>query len=173
MIVVLVFFQKSCLLTVLSIINGELHWKTADLAWVGDFWKTLIDGCALYIFSALSCVGSLIIYPLGITLEKLVGAHSYGFGYGLGWGAAFFFLAAAICMCLDDVVRGISKGFCCCRKSRGRLQRMTPRSRVVIATNQPNQQSYPGNQPQTEREYLYLQTSRSNPPRIGKDGRGS
>ena len=64
-------------------------------------------------------MGSLIIYPLGISLEKLIGAHSYGFGYGLGWGAAFFFFAAAMCMCLDDVISGLSRGFCCCRKKDG------------------------------------------------------
>ena len=73
---------------------------------------------ALFPFAALSCVGSLLIYPLGITIENEIGHHTYGYGYGLGWGAAFFNLAAAICMCLDDVVRAVTKGFCCCRKKQ-------------------------------------------------------
>ncbi len=47
----------------------------------------------MFCLAALSCVGSLLIYPLGITVEGRIKLHSYGFGYGLGWGAAFFYCA--------------------------------------------------------------------------------
>ena len=42
----IVFFQKSGVLIVLPVFNGELHWKTADLSGsTRDYWKNLtLDG---------------------------------------------------------------------------------------------------------------------------------
>jgi hypothetical protein len=48
---------------------------------------------------------ALVIYPAGIEMDSSIESHYYGSGYGLGWGSAFFFLCAALCMSLDDLVR--------------------------------------------------------------------
>ena len=63
----------------------------------------------------MSMMVALVVYPAAIELERKVSQHSYGVGFGLGWGAVFFFLLAALCMCLDDVVRTVAK--CCCPPS--------------------------------------------------------
>ena len=60
----------------------------------------------------------MITYPVALSMEKTLVEFSYGVGYRLGWGASFFFFAAAMCMCLDDLVRTLAKGPCpCCRKT--------------------------------------------------------
>lgn len=71
-------------------------------------------------FSAISTGAALIIYPVAMESNNSSSAHQYGPGYGLGWGSAFFFLAAAFCMSLDDLVRESSKAKICrlCFKSR-------------------------------------------------------
>lgn len=72
------------------------------------------------LFSAISTGAALIIYPVAMESNNSSSAHQYGPGYGLGWGSAFFFLAAAFCMSLDDLVRESSKAKICrlCFKSR-------------------------------------------------------
>ena len=70
--------------------------------------------------SALSTAAALVIYPVAIELERRMAVHTYGVGFGLGWGASFFFLAAALCMSLDDVVRTLAR-VCCPSEDRDRV----------------------------------------------------
>lgn len=74
-----------------------------------------------FLISAISAGAALIIYPIYIETDNKIGSHTYGSGYGLGWGGAFFFLTAALCMSLDELVRESSKAKCCklCFKPRG------------------------------------------------------
>ena len=62
---------------------------------------------------ALSATIALLIFPVAIEMDQSISTHRYGLGYGLGWGGAFFFLAAAVCMSLDDLVRESSRAKCC------------------------------------------------------------
>ena len=63
--------------------------------------------------SALLIAFSLVIYPLAIEINwRMSAEHTYGVGFGLGWGASLFFLSAALCMSIDDVMRTLAK--CCC-----------------------------------------------------------
>ena len=61
----------------------------------------------------MSTGAALVIYPAGIEMDSSIESHYYGSGYGLGWGSAFFFLCAALCMSLDDLVRESAKAKCC------------------------------------------------------------
>lgn len=74
----------------------------------------------IFLVCAISTGAALIIYPVAMESNNSSSAHQYGPGYGLGWGSAFFFLAAAFCMSLDDLVRESSKAKICrlCFKSR-------------------------------------------------------
>ncbi|GFO22029.1 endoglucanase [Plakobranchus ocellatus] len=67
----------------------------------------------IFFISALSAIIALLIFPISVEIDSSVASHRYGLGYGLGWGGAFFFLAAAICMSLDDLVRECSRSRCC------------------------------------------------------------
>ncbi|XP_061163624.1 endoglucanase 4-like [Saccostrea echinata] len=59
----------------------------------------------IFLVCAISTGAALIIYPVAMESNDSSSSHQYGPGYGLGWGSAFFFLAAAFCMSLDDLVR--------------------------------------------------------------------
>ena len=63
---------------------------------------------------------ALLVFPIAVEIDRNISSHRYGIGYGLGWGGAFFFLAAAVCMSLDDLVREASRTKCCkwCWKSK-------------------------------------------------------
>lgn len=74
----------------------------------------------IFFISALSAIIALLIFPISVEIDSSVANHSYGVGYGLGWGGAIFFLAAAICMSLDDLVRECSRSRCCRWCWRGR-----------------------------------------------------
>ncbi|XP_069111557.1 transmembrane protein 47-like [Argopecten irradians] len=76
----------------------------------------------IFLVCALSVGIALIIYPTVMELDPSIQVHLYGPGYGLGWGGAFFFLVAALCMTLDELVRESSRAKCCrfCFKSRQR-----------------------------------------------------
>ncbi|XP_060083854.1 uncharacterized protein LOC132563111 [Ylistrum balloti] len=76
----------------------------------------------IFLVCALSVGIALIIYPTVMELDPTIEVHLYGPGYGLGWGGAFFFLVAALCMTLDELVRESSRAKCCrfCFKSRQR-----------------------------------------------------
>ncbi|KAH9513528.1 hypothetical protein Btru_033277 [Bulinus truncatus] len=63
--------------------------------------------------AALSASIALLIFPAAIETDNTIKDHQYGVGYGLGWGGALFFLAAAVCMSLDDIVRQSSRTKCC------------------------------------------------------------
>ncbi|KAI8795998.1 hypothetical protein BgiMline_029698 [Biomphalaria glabrata] len=67
----------------------------------------------IFLISALSASIALLIFPAAIEMDKTIKGHQYGVGYGLGWGGALFFLAAAVCMSLDDIVRQSSRTKCC------------------------------------------------------------
>ena len=70
--------------------------------------------------SALSCVAALVVYPVALVVDEDSTVHTFGVGYGLGWVSAVFFLASALCMCLDDLVRAVARGLCkCCRRDGG------------------------------------------------------
>uniref|UniRef100_K1QJR7 Endoglucanase n=1 Tax=Magallana gigas TaxID=29159 RepID=K1QJR7_MAGGI len=58
----------------------------------------------IFLVCAISTGAALIIYPVAMESNNSSSAHQYGPGYGLGWGSAFFFLAAAFCMSLDDLM---------------------------------------------------------------------
>ncbi|XP_070206529.1 trichohyalin-like [Littorina saxatilis] len=74
----------------------------------------------IFIICALSTGVALMVFPIAIEIDRNISSHRYGIGYGLGWGGAFFFLAAAVCMSLDDLVREASRAKCCkwCWKSK-------------------------------------------------------
>ncbi|XP_062582937.1 uncharacterized protein LOC134244697 [Saccostrea cucullata] len=74
----------------------------------------------IFLVCAISTGAALIIYPVAMESNDSSSSHQYGPGYGLGWGSAFFFLAAAFCMSLDDLVRESAKAKICrlCFKSR-------------------------------------------------------
>lgn len=63
----------------------------------------------IYLICALACSAALVTYPVALQIGPKLPEHSYGFGYGLGWGASICFLAAAICMSVDDMVRHLSE----------------------------------------------------------------
>lgn len=67
----------------------------------------------IFLVCAMAATVALVIYPAGIEMDKSIASHYYGSGYGLGWGSAFFFLCAALCMSLDDLVRESAKAKCC------------------------------------------------------------
>lgn len=67
----------------------------------------------MFTSAALSATVALIIFPISVELESSIHAHRYGIGYGLGWAGTFSFLAAAVCMSLDDLVRESSRTKCC------------------------------------------------------------
>lgn len=67
----------------------------------------------IVLLSAMATGAALVIYPAGIERDGTIPSHYYGSGYGLGWGSAFFFLCAALCMSLDDLVRESAKAKCC------------------------------------------------------------
>ncbi|CAG2247973.1 unnamed protein product [Mytilus edulis] len=67
----------------------------------------------IFLVCAMAATIALVIYPAGIEMDKSIASHYYGSGYGLGWGSAFFFLCAALCMSLDDLVRESAKAKCC------------------------------------------------------------
>ncbi|XP_041377378.1 uncharacterized protein LOC121389795 [Gigantopelta aegis] len=66
----------------------------------------------IFLVCALSTGVALIIFPIAIELDGQILSHRYGIGYGLGWGGAFFFLAAAVCMTLDELVRESARTRC-------------------------------------------------------------
>lgn len=63
--------------------------------------------------TAVSASIALLVFPIAVHHDSSIKAHRYGIGYGLGWAGAFFFLAAAVCMSLDDLVRESSRAKCC------------------------------------------------------------
>ncbi|BFZ23941.1 hypothetical protein BsWGS_26980 [Bradybaena similaris] len=67
----------------------------------------------IFLICAVSSTIALLVFPLAVELDSSIRSHRYGLGYGLGWGGAFFFLAAAVCMSLDDLVRESSRAKCC------------------------------------------------------------
>ncbi|CAG5119285.1 unnamed protein product [Candidula unifasciata] len=62
---------------------------------------------------ALSASVALIVFPIAVELDDTIHSRQYGVGYGLGWVGTLFFVAAAICMSLDDLVRESSRAKCC------------------------------------------------------------
>ncbi|KAK2143941.1 hypothetical protein LSH36_798g01048 [Paralvinella palmiformis] len=74
----------------------------------------------IYLICALATAAALVVYPVAIEVKEDLSEHSFGVGYGLGWVASMFFLASALCMCLDDLVRAFARGLCkCCRRDSG------------------------------------------------------
>ncbi|KAL5014430.1 hypothetical protein ScPMuIL_008700 [Solemya velum] len=89
----------------------------------------------IFFVCAFSSAMALIIYPVAIEVDHKIELHTYGTGYQLGWGGAAFFLAAAICMSLDELVRETTSMKCCRRcfkkkeTERTELQQDSYRSR--------------------------------------------
>lgn len=71
------------------------------------------DVLCLFSPPALSATVALIVFPIAVELDDTIHSRHYGVGYGLGWVGTLFFLAAAICMSLDDLVRESSRAKCC------------------------------------------------------------
>lgn len=72
----------------------------------------------MFTISALAVTAAVLIYPIAIESEAHLTPHEYGPGYVLGWLAIFVFLASSLCMCLDEIMRGITKGYLAVQKHR-------------------------------------------------------
>jgi hypothetical protein len=67
----------------------------------------------VFFICALSASVALIVFPIAVELDSSIQTHHYSVGYGLGWVGTFLFLAAAVCLSLDDLCRYSSKAKCC------------------------------------------------------------